>query len=478
MTEPAAREVDVARREVDVIVVGAGAVGENVADYPHRAGLSTVLVESALIGGECSYWACMPSKALLRTPAAVAAARRLPGVTATFDVEAVLERRDTIAKGWDDESQVEWAHGAGIEVLRGSARLAGERLVRVDGQEGAELLRARHAVVVATGSRPVRPPIPGLDRVRTWSSRDATSAHVVPRRLGVVGGGVVGCELAQAWRRLGAEVVLLVRGPRVLASAEPFASERVADALRDEGVDVRLDTGLDAVSPDGAAIALHVGGETVMVDELLLATGRAPNVEGLGLETVGLTADGTLRVEDSGLVQGVDGQWLYAAGDVTGRAPLTHQGKYDARIVGAAIGARAAGGKVDTAPWGEHAATADHAAVPQVVFTDPEVASVGRTEAQARSAGLNVRVVDLPIAVAGSSVQADGYDGAVRMVVDEDRGIVVGLTFVGQDTAELLHAATIAVVGEVPLARLWHAVPAYPTISEVWLRLLEAYRSG
>jgi dihydrolipoamide dehydrogenase len=357
-------------------------------------------------------------------------------------------------------------------VIRGRARLAGERLVEV----GGEVLRARHAVVVATGSRPVRPPVPGLDSVRTWTSRDATSAHAVPRRLGVLGGGVVGCELAQAWRRLGSEVVLLVRGPRLLPSAEPVASEKVAAALRRDGVDVRLGTGLDSVAADGDAIALHVGSETLVVDELLVATGRRPNVDDLGLESVGL--DGSLTVDDTGLVQGVDGEWLYAAGDVTGRAPLTHQGKYDARIVGAAIGARAAGGPVDTAPWGEHVATADHAAVPQVVFTDPEVASVGLTEAQARDAGLRIRVVDLPIAVAGSTIIADNYDGAVRMVVDDDRGVIVGLTFVGQDTAELLHAATIAVVGEVPLARLWHAVPAYPTMSEVWLRLLEAYRAG
>ena len=459
-------------QEFDVVVIGAGAVGENVADYAHRTGLSTVLVESELVGGECSYWACMPSKALLRTADAVVAARRLPGVTAEFDVEAVLKRRDSITHGWDDTSQVEWAEGAGIPVVRGRARLVGERVVEV----GEEQFRARHAVVVATGSRPVRPPIPGLDSVRTWTSRDATSAHAVPRRLGVLGGGVVGCELAQAWRRLGSEVVLLVRGPRLLPSAEPVAQELVAAALRREGVDVRLGTGLDSVAPDGDAIALHVGAETLVVDELLVATGRRPNVDDLGLETVGL--DGPPSVDDTGLVQGVGGEWLYAAGDVTGRAPLTHQGKYDARIVGAAIGARAAGGPVDTAPWGEHVATADHAAVPQVVFTDPEVASVGLTEAKACDAGLRIRVVDLPIAVAGSTIIADNYDGAARMVVDDDRQVIVGMTFVGQDTAELLHAATIAVVGEVPLARLWHAVPAYPTMSEVWLRLLEACRSG
>jgi dihydrolipoamide dehydrogenase len=464
-------------REFDVVVIGGGAVGENAADYAGRAGLSAAIVESELLGGECSYWACMPSKALLRTGHAVAALRRLPGTVAEFDPKAVLARRDGITHGWDDSGQVEWAEGAGITVLRGRARITGERSAVLDGPEPLTLT-ARHALVVCTGSRPVVPPVPGLDSVRTWTSRDATSAKEIPGRLGVLGGGVVGCELAQAFRRLGSQVVLLQRGPRLLGGAEPFAGERVAAALRDEGVDLRLDTGLDAVSPDGDGIALRVGDETIVVDELLVATGRRPNTDDIGLDVVGLEPGSTLTVDDSGLVEGVSGGWLYAAGDVTGRAPLTHQGKYAARIVGSAIAARAAGREADTAPWGEHAASADHVAVPQVVFTDPEVAWVGRTEAAARDAGIDVRVIDLPIAVGGSSVHADGYDGAARMVVDEARGVLVGVSFVGQDVAEMLHAATVAVAGEVPLHRLWHAVPAYPTISEVWLRLLEAYRSS
>jgi pyruvate/2-oxoglutarate dehydrogenase complex dihydrolipoamide dehydrogenase (E3) component len=463
--------------EVDVVVIGAGPVGENVADYAVRAGLSAVLVEAELIGGECSYWACIPSKVLLRTPDAAAALRRLPGTTAGFDPRAVFERRDSFTHGWHDDSQVEWARDAGIRVVRGHGRITGERTVVVDGPEPVALT-ARHAVAVCTGSVAVTPPVPGLDTVRTWTSRDATSAKAAPPRLGILGGGVVGCEMAQAFARLGSRVVLVNRGDRLLTGAEPAAAGKVAAALRADGVDVRLNAGLDAVSADGDAIALQLGGERIVVDELLVATGRAPNSARIGVDAVGLEPGEPLATDDSGLVEGVDGDWLYAAGDVTGRAPLTHQGKYAGRIAAAAIAARAAGRALDTGPWGEHAATADHVAVPQVVFTDPQVAWVGRTEEAARAAGIDVRVVDLPIAVAGSSLYADDYDGAARLVVDEARGVLVGVSFVGPDVAEMLHSATIAVVGEVPLHRLWHAVPAFPTVSEVWLRLLEAYRDA
>jgi dihydrolipoamide dehydrogenase len=462
----------------DVVVIGGGAVGENVADFATRSGLSAVIVEAELLGGECSYWACVPSKALLRTGHAVAAVRRLPGTTADFDPAGVLARRDSFAHNWNDEGQLEWARSAGIAVLRGHGRLAGEKTVVVDdAPAGPETLTARRAVVVCAGSVPIRPPVPGLDSVRTWSSRDATAAKEIPARLGVLGGGAVGTELAQAFQRLGSQVTVVQRGSRLLPAAEPFAGERVTAALRSEGVDVRLNQSLDSVASAGDAITMHAGGASITVDELLVAAGRRPDSGSVGVDTVGLDPDKPLTVDDTGLVEGVDGEWLYAAGDVTGRVLLTHQGKYQARIIGAVIAARSIGEELDTRPWGEHVTTADHVAVPQVVFTDPEVAFVGRTESQARAAGMDIRVVDIPIAVAGSALYADGYDGEARLVVDETRRVLVGATFVGQDVAEMVHAATIAVVGEVPMARLWHVVPSFPTISEVWLRLLEAYRT-
>jgi dihydrolipoamide dehydrogenase len=462
----------------DVIVIGAGPVGENAADYAVRGGLTAAIVESELVGGECSYWACMPSKALLRTGHAVAAARRLPGVTATFDPAAVLARRDKITNNWSDDGQVAWAEGAGIDVIRGVGRLAGEKTVAVTSEDGTRReLQARHAVVVATGSSPISPPIPGLDQIRPWFSRDATSAHAVPGRLVVLGGGVIGVEMAQAWARLGSKVDILVRGDRVLPSMEPIAGDLVADGLREDGVTVRLNTDLAEVAANGSGCRLRLGsGEWLEADELLVATGRRPNTGDIGLETVDLPIEGPLRVDDSGQVPGID--WLYAVGDVTGRAPLTHQGKYAARIAGTVIAARVRGDAVTAEPWSEFAATADHHAVPQVVFSDPEVASVGRTASAAEADGISVRVVDLDISVAGSYLHAENYVGKVRAVVDTSAEVLVGLTFVGPDTAEMLHAATIAVVGEVPLSRLWHAVAAYPTISEVWLRLLETYRSG
>ncbi|MGH3978603.1 MAG: dihydrolipoyl dehydrogenase family protein [Pseudonocardiaceae bacterium] len=466
--------------EYDVVVVGGGAVGENAASRAAQGGLNVALVEAELVGGECSYWACMPSKALLRPGNALAAARRAPGakqaVTADLDPLAVLANRDAFASHWDDGPQVEWAQHAGLTVIRGRARLAGERAVEVTGTHGTRRLAARHGVVLCTGSVPVTPPVDGLSGVAHWSSRQATSAQEVPGRLAVLGGGVVAVEMAQAFVRLGTRVTVVGRADRLLATMEPIAGELVGDALRDEGVILHLGAEVVRVSRERGTVRLALaGGRDVEADELLVATGRRPATDDLGLDTVGLTPGGPLPVSDDGRVTGVDGGWLYAAGDVTGRAPLTHQGKYAARVVGDVVAARARGERPEPVAWTRFAATADHVAVPQVVFTDPEVAAVGRTAEQARSAGLPIDIVDLDIAVAGSAVHAEGYTGKARMVVDTGRQVLVGVTFVGQDVAELVHSATIAIAGEVPLHRLWHAVPVFPTISEVWLRLLESY---
>ncbi|WP_210508657.1 NAD(P)/FAD-dependent oxidoreductase [Naasia sp. SYSU D00057] len=471
-------------RTYDLIVIGAGPVGENVADYAQKRGLSAVIVESELVGGECSYWACIPSKAMLRPGFALDGARRVAGaaeaVTGTLDAAAVLRRRDSFVHDWDDGSQVDWLKGAGIDLVRGHGRITGVRTVEVTTPDGATVeLVATAAVAVATGSAALLPDVPGLLETDPWTSREATEAKSVPRSLAILGGGTVGAEMATAYTALGSEVTLLARST-VLSALEPFAGELVTDQLRSAGATVK--TGVSAVRAERTASGVTLeldDGTSVTADELLVATGRRPRTDDLGLGSVGLEDGSWLDVDDTLLVRAGtnDGDpWLYATGDVNRRALLTHQGKYQGRAAGEAIAARARGRRIDDGRFGLHVASADDGAVPQVTFTDPEVASVGRTEKSAREAGLPVRVVDYDLgAVAGSSLAADGYTGRARLVVDAEREVVLGATFAGQDVAELLHSATIAVVGEVPLRRLWHAVPSYPTISEVWLRLLEEY---
>lgn len=467
----------------DVVVLGAGSTGENVADIAVRGGLSAVLVESGLVGGECSYWACMPSKTLLRGSEAIAAARRVQGaaaaVTGEQDVAATLARRDAFTHGWDDASQVDWVGSAGIELVRGRGRLAGPRRVVVTRDDGSEVtLVARHAVAVCTGSRAAVPPVDGLDDFRPWTPREATSAQAAPGRLVVIGGGYVGCEMATAWQALGSSVTLLQRGPQLLRSLEPAAGEAVLASLKELGVDVRLQAGVQSARRDGDEVVVVTDGGEIRGDEVLVATGRAANTDDLGLDTVGLdVAGGYLDVDESLRVTGVADGWLYAVGDVNGRQLLTHMGKYQARQAGAAIVARSRGEDVDLSDWSPFVATADRRATPSVVFSDPQVGSVGLTAAQAADAGLPHRVVEYDLGgVAGASVFADGYTGTAVAVVDTEREVLLGVTFIGPGVAELLHSATVAVVGEVPISRLWHAVPSYPTISEVWLRLLETYR--
>ncbi|MFC9133433.1 dihydrolipoyl dehydrogenase family protein [Streptomyces sp. NPDC057099] len=467
----------------DVVVLGAGPVGENVADRARAAGLTTAVVESELVGGECSYWACMPSKALLRPVIARADARRVPGLSQSvqgpLDAAAVLAHRDYFTSHWKDDGQVGWLDSIGADLYRGHGRLTGPRTVTVTGSDGAEhVLTARHAVAVCTGSRASLPRLPGVDEVKPWTSREATSSPSVPGRLIVVGGGVVATEMATVWQSLGSQVTMLVRGKGLLPRMEPFAGELIAEALTEAGTDVRTGTSVESVTREGGTVvAVTDKGDRVEADEILFAIGRAPRTDDIGLETIGLDPGSWLPVDDSLRVTGHD--WLYAVGDVNQRALLTHQGKYQARIAGAAIAARAMGETLLAQPWGAHSATADHAAVPQVVFTDPEAAAVGLSLAEAEQAGHRVKSVDVDLStVAGAGLYADGYKGRARMVVDVEAEILRGVTLVGPGVGELIHSATIAVAGEVPVSRLWHAVPSYPTISEVWLRLLEAYRDA
>jgi dihydrolipoamide dehydrogenase len=450
----------------DVIVFGGGPTGENVAARAVRGGLTAVVVESELVGGECSYWACMPSKALLRPVGITVEANHMRGVTgARLDVPDVLKRRDSFAAHWKDDGQVKWLAGVPTDLVRGPGRLTGERRVKAGDTE----LTARHAVVIATGTSAVVPP--SLKDVHPWTSREATSAQAVPRRLAIVGGGVVGCELATAWQALGAQVTMLSRD-RLLERLPGFAGDLVADGLREAGADVRLGVNVSSAvrNNSGTATLTLDDGTTVEADEVLAATGRAPRTDDIGLETAGLAPGSWLDVDDTMRVSGVDGGWLYAAGDVNHLALLTHMGKYQARICGDAIAARARG---------QEPAVTDRSSrtrVPQVIFTLPEVATVGLTEQEARDNGIRVRVVEYEIGhVAGAALFADGYAGKAQMVVDEDLRTIVGVTLAGPGVGEMIHAATVAVVGEVPLEVLWHAVPSYPTISEVWLRLLEGY---
>ncbi|MGP4009691.1 dihydrolipoyl dehydrogenase family protein [Streptomyces sp. 4N124] len=471
----------------DMVVLGAGPAGENLAERTRAAGLTTVIVENELLGGECSFWACEPSKALLRPVVARADARRVPGlrraVEGPLDVPAVFAHRDKMSAYWQDDDQVEWLNSVSVDLVRGHGRLDGPRQVVVETADGETVrLTARHAVGVCTGTVTAFPDLPGLEQVRPWTNRDATAARHVPDRLVVVGGGVVAVEMATAWQALGCQVTMLVRGDKgLLNRMEPFAGEMVADALRAAGTDLRFGTSVTAVArEDGAGSPVRItldDGESLVADEILFATGRAPHTADIGLETIGLPPGDWLTVDDSYRVTDIADGWLYAVGDVNHRALMTHQGKYQARIAGAVIGARAKGEPLDDGRWGRHASTADSAAVPQVVFSEPEVTSVGLTTREAERTGRRVDVVDYDIGrVAGAVQYADGYRGRARVLIDVDRGTVVGVTFVGPGTQELLYSATVVIASEAPVERLWHAVPAFPTISEVWLRILETYR--
>ena len=447
-------------REFDVVVIGAGPAGEVVAGRLGERGLSVAIVEESLVGGDCSYYACMPSKALLRPVELANEVERVPGLDiGPIDTAAVLARRDQVINNFDDSAHLPWLEERDVALVRGRGRIAGRLQVEVEGQES---LTARRAVVVATGSRALVPDIPGLRAAKPWTSRNVTTAREVPPRLMILGGGVVAVEMSQAWGALGSKITLVHRGERLIKREEPFAGEQVLDALRELGVDVRLGRSASGVARDEDFAVTLDDGSVVEADQLLVAFGRVPGTHGIGVETLGLEAGKPLLVDDHMRVPGHD--WLFAIGDVNGRALLTHMGKYQGRIAADAILGQAV------------PLRSDGARSPRVIFTDPQVGAVGLTLAAAKESGLNVRHVDVETSGnAGGSFVGHGARGTSRLVIDEDRRVVVGATITGAEVAEALHAATIAVIAEVSLDDLWHAVPSFPTRSELWLRLLEAY---
>ncbi|OBA59502.1 pyridine nucleotide-disulfide oxidoreductase [Mycobacterium sp. 1100029.7] len=469
-----------AGEDFDVIVVGGGVGGVAAARRLATSGLAVALVEDRLVGGECHYWGCNPSKTLLRAIEVFNLAKAVPGVQEAIsgnspDVAAIFAKRDAIVEHLSDYDRTASLRRAGVAVFHGFGRLSGQRTVRVayaPADTTEAVLTARHAVVLATGTRPHVPETPGLAQARPWTNRDLTTMTKVPPRALVVGGGAVAVEFATILTGLGSVVTLVVRGSSVLRNCEPEAREIVAQSLRSKGVTIHFETELSAVSRPvaGGPVTATFNHQTVEVDEVVLAAGRHTNTENIGLESIGLSGGGFVSVNDHLLAVDVAGEWLYALGDTTGRARLSHISTYHGHVVADIIAARAAGAELS-----ENELTArDTGTLAQVIFTDPQLVWVGRTESQARAEGFAVRTRTsrYPGEVSHLALFRDGFDGWAKLVIDAETNTLLGATFVGPEFSELVQAATVAIVGKVPLSLLRHAVAPHPTVNQVWDPLL------
>ncbi|WP_212824652.1 dihydrolipoyl dehydrogenase family protein [Polymorphospora rubra] len=433
---------------VDVVVLGLGVGGEEVAGRLAEAGLSVVGVESRLVGGECPYWGCVPSKMMIRAANALAEARRVDGLagraTVTPDWAPVARRiREDATDHWNDAAAVDRLTGKGARLVRGRGTLAGPGRVRV----GDDVFRATRGVVIATGTAASVPPIDGLRDTPYWTNREAIEVERLPGSLAVLGGGAIGLELAQVFARFGVRVTVVEANPRLLAVEEPESSELLADALRRDGVEIHTGVRVERVGHDADGFTVHLAGaDPVTAEQLLVATGRQARLGELGLPSVGLDPDARFLTVDDRMRAG-DGIW--AVGDVAGHGAFTHMAMYEAGIAIRDI-------------LGQDGPPADYRALPRVTFTDPEVGAVGLTEAQARERGIDVRVGFNPLSnsTRGWINRSDGF---VKLIADAERGVLVGGTSAGPSGGEVLSGLLVAVHGEVPVDRLRSMIYTYPT---------------
>jgi len=442
---------DGATRDCDVVVLGVGPGGEYAARKLAEAGLEVVAVDEALVGGECPFWGCTPSKLMVRPADLIAEVHRADRLAGEARIQPewslVAARIREANHDWTDGQHAEPLEHAGVTIVRGHGRLAGPGVVHVERDGVTTVLRAARGVLLNTGTEPLRPPIEGLADTPYWTNREAMKVTEVPERLVVLGGGPNGLELAQVFRRYGAAVTLLEVADRIAAGEEPEASAVVTAVLRDEGIDVRAGVEVTRVDHDGA-FRIRVDDETIAADALLVAAGRSTNLGDIGLETVGLDPDaGTIEIDDHMRA----GERLWAAGDITGKGAFTHISRY-----------QAAGAVADI--LGQDGPAADYRAVSRVIFTDPELAAVGMTERQARDAGLTVRVGQAQVERSARGwLHGPGTTGVVKVVEDADRGVLVGATVVAPYGGEVIGMLVTAVHGEVPVARLRTMHYAYPT---------------